>query len=329
MRLQSLPLPLALFALSPLAAGNPWGSDYFPNTPLLDQDGRTVRFFDDLIKDKVVAIDFIYTSCPDVCPLETAKLRQVQEILGDRVGRDVFFLSISIDPETDTPAVLKAYADQYNIGPGWTFLTGKKADITQLRTKLGLLDNPGDAANLSGHSMSMIIGNQATGQWMKRSPYENPYVLATQLGSWLHNWNEAALVKRDYADAPKVRSITKGEELYRNRCAACHTMGDGPGLQAKRALGPDLLNVTHKRKRTWLTRWLKEPDKMLAEKDPVSVAMLAKFKNVPMPNLRLDEQEVYDLLAFIETESHRVTDLTHGPHAHGHATDHAHMPMPM
>ena len=119
-------------------ASSRWRGDYFPNIPLLTQDGKTVRFYDDLIKDKVVAINFIYTHCSDSCPAETASMRQVQKALGDRVGRDIFFYSISIDPEHDTPAVLKAYSEKFRVGPGWTFLTGNKADITFLRKKLGL-----------------------------------------------------------------------------------------------------------------------------------------------------------------------------------------------
>src|SRR5258708_14847101 len=87
------------------------------------------HFYDDLIKGKVVAIDLIYTHCMDSCPLETARLAQVQKMLGDRVGRDIFFYSISIDPDNDTPEELKAYAEKYHAGPGWLFLTGKKEDV--------------------------------------------------------------------------------------------------------------------------------------------------------------------------------------------------------
>jgi protein SCO1 len=90
--------------------GSPWGANYFPNVPLVTQDGKTVHFYADLLKGKMVVINFIYTKCRDSCPMETAKLAQVQRLLGDRVGRDVFFYSISIDPERDTPAELKEYA---------------------------------------------------------------------------------------------------------------------------------------------------------------------------------------------------------------------------
>src|SRR5690348_13349113 len=86
-----------------------WGASFFPNIELTNQDGRKVRFYDDLIKGKIVVIDLIYTHCVDSCPLETARLVQVQKLLGDAVGREIFFYSISIDPKRDTPAVLKSY----------------------------------------------------------------------------------------------------------------------------------------------------------------------------------------------------------------------------
>src|SRR5689334_2148986 len=92
---------------------SPWGGDYFPNVKLTAQDGRSYRFYDDLLKDKIVVINFIYTQCGDTCPLETAKLRHVQRILGKRVGKDVFFYSISIDPKRDTPQQLADYAEAY------------------------------------------------------------------------------------------------------------------------------------------------------------------------------------------------------------------------
>ncbi len=105
---------VAQAAVSENTSSQQWGQAYFPNTALVTQDGQPVRFFDDLIKDKVVAINFIFTTCTDSCPLETARLRQVQKLLGDRVGRDVFFYSISIDPETDTPEVLKQSRQKFH-----------------------------------------------------------------------------------------------------------------------------------------------------------------------------------------------------------------------
>lgn len=309
-------------APSPIASqgsgGQIWGADYFPDLPLTGHDGKSYRLFSDLLKDKVVAINFIYTSCPDVCALETARLREVQEILGDRVGRDVFLYSITIDPKHDTPAVLKRYAEKFEVGPGWLFLTGKEADITLIRKKFGLYSEDPAGEKLQEHQLNHIIGNQTTGQWMKTSPFENPYVLATQLGSWLHNWKLPPERKQDYADAPKLRKISKGESLFRTRCSSCHTIGPPQVKSAKRPIGPDLAGVTRKRERAWLTRWLREPDKMLAEKDPLALALLAQWADVPMPNLRLSPADVEDLLDHIDEETHRLE------HKHGHGGQHHH-----
>jgi protein SCO1/2 len=309
---------MLLFQGGPAAAaeggGSIWGADYFPDVPLITHKGKKVRFFTDLIKGKVVAINFIYTNCPDACALETARLREVQKILGDRVGRDVFIYSITIDPDHDTPEVLRPYAEKFQVGPGWLFLTGKEEDITLLRKKLGLYDEEKQEEKLTEHNLSLIIGNQSTGQWKKASPYENPYVLAEQLGSWLHNWKMPPKIKRDYADAPKLRNISKGEELFRTRCASCHTIGAEDA--AENPLGPDLLGVTGKRERAWLKRWLAEPDKMLAEKDPLAMALLSEYDNLAMPNLGLSDVEIQALLIYIDEESHRKGYHHQGEHQH-------------
>ena len=294
-------------SVSARAGTTVWGADYFPNVTLVNQDGQSVRFFDDLIKGKVVAVNFMFTHCKDVCPLETARMREVQEILGDRVGKDIFFLSISIDPERDKPAVLKAYAKRYQTGPGWMFLTGNVDDITLLRHKLGLLSAGSDPANLKGHSMSLIIGNQSTGQWMKRSPYENAHVLATQMGSWLSNWQQPSKAGLDYASAPKVRNLGRGEDLFRTRCGACHTVGEeGEAARVKQAIAPDLADVTRRREPVWLARWLTEPDKMLAERDPQALALQARYTNLVMPNLSLNTEEASALMTFLAEEGQRL-----------------------
>jgi protein SCO1/2 len=282
-----------------------WGADYFPNVPLVTHEGETLYFFEDMIKDKVVVINFIYTICPDSCPLETARLARVQEILGDRVGKDIFIYSITIDPENDTPEVLAKYAERYRAKPGWWFLTGKESDITLLRRKLGLyLEEIQDDSN--NHNLSLIIGNQGTGQWMRRSPFENPYVLATQIGSWLSGWKAPSKAPLDYADAPDVRNISQGEQLFRTRCATCHTIGNGIEGLPEGLVGPDLLGVTRKRERKWLRRWLAVPDKMLEEGDPIALALYAQYNNLPMPNMRLSKVDVKDLLRYISGESNRV-----------------------
>jgi protein SCO1 len=100
-------LAAALLPAMATANNKRWGADYFPNVELITQDGKVVHFYDDLIKGKVVVIDLIYTHCVDSCPLETARLVQVQKLLGDAVGKEIFFYSITIDPKRDTPQVLK------------------------------------------------------------------------------------------------------------------------------------------------------------------------------------------------------------------------------
>src|SRR5262245_65194886 len=148
-----------LCLLIPASAGaqnSRWGAGYFPNVELTTQDGKVVRFYDDLIKGKIVALDLIYTTCQYACPLETARMAQVQRLLGDRMGKDVFFYSITIDPEHDTPAVLKEYAEKYNAGPGWLFLTGKAEDIELISKKTGLYSEP-DPNNPDGHTPSLLV----------------------------------------------------------------------------------------------------------------------------------------------------------------------------
>ncbi|POA30206.1 c-type cytochrome [Pseudomonas fluorescens] len=286
-------------------SATPWGGDYFPNILLTDQDGRQVRFFDDLIKDKVVVINFIFTSCSDSCPLETARLRQVQKLLGDRVGKDIFFYSITIDPLSDTPEVLKAYAQRFKVGPGWKFLTGEFEDVTELRKKLGLFIEGVDNGRTKDHNLSLIVGNQSTGRWMKASPFENPWILADQLANTLQNWKQASN-EESYADAPQIRPPSNGEELFRTRCASCHSLGpqDGEGI-GMRNIGPDLIGVTRQRDAVWLNRWIREPDRVLAEKDPIALQLFEQYERIPMPNLRLDEASAQSIIDFLSAETER------------------------
>ena len=284
----------ALLTMRPALADNPWGANYFPNVPLTTQDGATVRFYDDLLKGKAVAINLIYTSCKDECPLETARLVQVQRLLGERVGKDIFFYSISIDPKRDTPEVLKAYAAKFGVGPGWLFLTGQEEDIKLVAKKLGL-SRGNDAANRDGHTAILMVGNEPTGQWMRNSAVDNPRFLVTKIGS-LMGW-KTPQPGRSYTEVAQLSTVDTGAYVFQSRCSACHTIGKGDSV------GPDLAGVTARRDRGWLVRYLRAPDRMLAEKDPIAVTLSAKYKNVPMPNLRLSEGEIATLLSFFEARS--------------------------
>lgn len=276
--------------------GSPWGADYFPNVELVNQDGKTLKFYDDLIKDKVVAINFIYTHCGDSCPAETASLKRVQALLGDRVGKDIFFYSISIDPDHDTPKVLKEYAERFKVGPGWSFLTGSKADTILIRKKLGLYR--GEEANLGEHNINFIVGNEKTGQWMKKTPFDEPKTLARLLGYTLANSKLSYKGSEiSYSEAKQLPKLSKAEDIFRFRCMSCHSLGTEDGL------GPGLQGVTKKRDKAWLVRWLKEPDKMLAEKDPIALELYNRYNKILMPNLRLNNDDVEALIKFMEESS--------------------------
>jgi protein SCO1/2 len=142
------------------------GAQYFPNSVLLTHEGHRVKFYDDLIKDKLVAINMIYTECNGSCPVSTANLQHVQKALGERVGRDIFMYSITLTPEHDTPRVLKKYVEERGIGPGWLFLTGKPADIELIRRKLGFYErDPEVDRDRSQHTGMVRIGNDAYDRW--------------------------------------------------------------------------------------------------------------------------------------------------------------------
>jgi protein SCO1/2 len=308
----------AMHAGTARASGQVWGADYFPNYELTAHTGEKLRFFDDVIAGKVVAINFIFTNCTDVCPMETARLADVYRLLGDRVGEDVHFYSITIDPENDTVAVLSKYAERFGIdGGNWKFLTGDKRQIDDIRDKFGLYGNAAEEADLSNHNINLVLGNQSTGHWVRRSPFENPYILANQLGSWLHGGKvTSAYTRQDYAQAPELRQISAGEIMFRDRCSSCHVISGGfaPARNA-RALGPDLFAVSQRRDPQWLRRWLAEPDKMLAEGDPIAAALYAQYEII-MPNFRLETGEIEALIDYMasETERLRRSQLAAGDH---------------
>jgi protein SCO1/2 len=137
-------------------------ADNIPNVLLQTQDGESVRFYDDLVKGKVVLINFMFTSCTNQCPLTTANLVKVEDALGERLGRDVRMISVTVDPSTDTPAVLKKYARRYDTKPGWYFVTGPQKDVDLIRRRLGALDA---AVDKTQHTGMLVYGNDATGQW--------------------------------------------------------------------------------------------------------------------------------------------------------------------
>jgi protein SCO1 len=152
---------------------------YFPNVTLYTHEGKAVKFYDDLICGKLVAINMMYAQCEGICPGMTQNLLRVQERLGDRVGRDVFMYSISLLPEQDTPERLKEYVEMHHIGPGWQFLTGARADIELIRYKLGFYDNdPEVDGDRSQHTGMVRIGNEALDRWSMAPALAEPETIA-------------------------------------------------------------------------------------------------------------------------------------------------------
>jgi protein SCO1/2 len=151
------------------------------NTTLYTQEGKAVRFYDDLIRGKVVAINMMYAQCNGLCPRATANLLRVQKMLGDRLGQGVFMYSITLRPEEDTAQALKHYAGMHGVRPGWTFLTGAAADIRQVRYELGFFDpDPVVDGEKARHTGMVRIGNDALDRWTSAASLSAPaQILAT------------------------------------------------------------------------------------------------------------------------------------------------------
>lgn len=135
---------------------------YFTDTVLTNQNGEDVRFYSDLLKNRIVVINTFFTECVSVCPLLNRNMQAIQDWLGDRLNRDVLLLSISVDPATDTPPRIKVYAERFHAKPGWVFLTGKKENVELVLQKLGQRVEARD-----DHSTIFIIGNDRTHLWKK------------------------------------------------------------------------------------------------------------------------------------------------------------------
>lgn len=135
---------------------------YFTDVELLNQDGKPMRFYTDLLKGKVVVINSFYTSCTDSCPLIMGSLARLQDALGDRFGREVYFVSLTTDPTHDTPPRLKEYAKRFQAGAGWHLLTGKKENVGLALAKIAQ-----PVKSREGHLNILIIGNERKAHWKK------------------------------------------------------------------------------------------------------------------------------------------------------------------
>lgn len=147
---------------APDATGETAAHKYFTDVQLVNQNGEKMRFYTDLLQGKVVIINSFFATCQGACLPLNRNLQKVQQALGDRIGKDVRIVSISVDPVIDTPASLKEYAKKLSAKPGWYFLTGEKENVELALRKIGqFVDNKQDHLNI------FIIGNESTGLWKK------------------------------------------------------------------------------------------------------------------------------------------------------------------
>ena len=143
------------------------GVEWFTNVQVTSHSGDSFRFYDDLLRDKIILVNFFYTECDAICPLMTQNLSYLPELLRPRFGRDIFMYSISLQPEHDTPERLAAYARLYGVAPGWKLLTGKPDDIELLRHRLGFVDSdPDQDADLEQHLGTVRIANVPMHRWI-------------------------------------------------------------------------------------------------------------------------------------------------------------------
>jgi protein SCO1/2 len=135
---------------------------YFTDVELVDQKGETLRLYTDLLQGKVVVINVFFASCHGVCPAMAGTLKTIQDAMGERMGKQVHIISITVDPSADTPVRLKEFADKFQAGPGWRFVTGKKENVELALKKLGQYVEVKE-----NHSNILLIGNEPTGLWKK------------------------------------------------------------------------------------------------------------------------------------------------------------------
>jgi cytochrome oxidase Cu insertion factor (SCO1/SenC/PrrC family)/cytochrome c2 len=297
------------------AQSNRWGAGYFPNLPVVDQNGRTLRFYDDVIKGRRVLISFIYTNCPDVCPLTTARIAQLEDKLGDQVGRDIFFVSMTVDPVRDTPARLKEFSDAFGVGHGWLFLTGRLEDIKRINASLG-----DRSRTIDEHRNEIVLGNDATGQWMRDSVFGDLDQLVYDINEMDPKWT--AQVRQPKPDPASntgyVLGNQPGQALFKRICAPCHTIGVGDRV------GPDLRGVTDRRDRAWLSSFIQHPDQARARHDPIAVSLMEKFPGVHMPALGVAATDAGDLIAYLEAQNKILNDAGDPPMPPGMQMHHHH-----
>jgi protein SCO1/2 len=149
----------------PCSASATRGPAFYTNAVLRTHEGKRVKFYDDLIKDKHVVINFMYADCQGSCPASTANLVRVHERLKSRIGRDIFMYSMTVKPEHDTPAVLKEYAKMHGVKDGWLFLTGRPDELRAIWSRLGYR-HPALDQNATAHTRMVRVINDRLNRWI-------------------------------------------------------------------------------------------------------------------------------------------------------------------
>jgi cytochrome oxidase Cu insertion factor (SCO1/SenC/PrrC family) len=228
-----------------------------PDVEVRDQDGRALRFHTDVVKGRVVAINFIFTSCGGICPALGAMFGKLQDELGAELGRDVHLVSVSIDPVTDTPERLKAWAGRFGARPGWTLVTGDKAELERLaRALAGVGNGPKET-----HAAVVLLGNEARGRWQRAYGFTKPAELARlardlarlpapaaasgEAGSAAARWfTDTVLVDQDGRERRFYSDVLKGHVVvlssFFTSCASVCPVIQGTLAKVQDALGERL-----------------------------------------------------------------------------------------
>lgn len=139
-----------------------------PDVELIDQSGKHVHFYSELVSGHTVAVNFVFTACTTICPVMSANFVKLEKLLGSRLGRDILLISISVDPVNDTPAKLKQFATKFGALPGWTLLTGDRGNVERLLRALGEY-----SPDKVQHSSEVLIGS-GDGRWIRANAMESP-----------------------------------------------------------------------------------------------------------------------------------------------------------
>jgi protein SCO1/2 len=244
----------------------------------------------------------------------------VEEKLGELVGRDIFLLSMTVDPENDTPQRLKEYSEAFQAGPGWTFVTGTLEDIRAINFKFG------DRSQiLSEHRNEVVLGNDTTGEWQRDSLFGDLNRLVMTVKALDPKWRDQVRTPAENtaSNTGLAMSDQPGQALFKKICAPCHTIGVGDRV------GPDLRGVAARRERAWLSAYIQNPARLRALRDPAALALVEKFPAVRMPILGIAQNDASDLIAYLDAEESRLSaaqgpslpDQQHTPHGHH---DHRH-----